>query len=163
MNKCLHLSQFNSYIYTGIQHVTLRFVRTKVHLEVKLLTSLNPELFILWLQAHSISRHISVTAWQQLTSAALWTVINHWHETYCCLFHILCQLKRLPNIFSWHAGKSCKDLRGNDDERKAWPKRKVQVPGNEKWGTCHWYLQPHLPLQVPICSSTGPSTDRCTL
>lgn len=123
--------------------------------------SLNGELFILWPQAHSISHHISITDWQQLTSSALWTVINHWHETYCCLYHILCQLKRLPNIFSWHAGKSCKDLRGNDDKRKAWPKRKVQMLGNGKWGTCHWYLQPHLPLQVPICSSTGPSTDRC--
>lgn len=69
-----------------------------------------------------------------MTLDALWTVINHWLEIYCCMFHILRQLKRQPNIFSWHVGQSCKDLRGNDDGRKEWAKRTCGCRGMRSEG-----------------------------
>lgn len=67
------------------------------------------------------------------------------------------QLKRQPNVFSWHAGNSCVKLGGNDDGNELRGRADAR-----EWGTCHWCPQPRLPLQVPICSSTGPSAaDKC--
>lgn len=82
-------------------------------------------------------RHISVTAWQRLTLTALWAVINQWHETYCCLFHILCQLKRLPNIFQLTCEQDLQRLK-----RKWWQEEGVTKGEGASAG--EWELRGHV-------------------